>query len=69
MSYASQFLKWRMEQVWKQRGCVSPNHLANWSDFERGWRVRRRSLTNQSRWQPLLLACRILPTTCACVWV
>lgn len=28
-----------MEQVWLQRGCVSPNHLANWSDFERGYRV------------------------------
>jgi hypothetical protein len=28
-----------MEQVWQQRGCVSPNHLANWSDYERGYRV------------------------------
>ena len=39
MSYDSRFLKWRMEQVWEQRGCVSPNHLANWSTFERGYRV------------------------------
>lgn len=35
MSYDSQFLKWKMEQVWQQRGCVSPNHLANWHTYER----------------------------------
>jgi hypothetical protein len=39
MSYDSQFVKWRMEQVWRQVGCVSPNHLANWYTFETGYRV------------------------------
>lgn len=39
MSYDSQFLKWRMEQVWQQRGCVSPNHLARWTTYEKGYRV------------------------------
>lgn len=32
----SQHLKWRMEQVWHQVGCVAPNHLARWSTYEKG---------------------------------
>ena len=39
MRYNSLFLRWKMEQVWLHKGCVSPNHLANWSDYERGYRV------------------------------
>jgi hypothetical protein len=38
MSVNSKLMKWRMEQVWKTRGCVCPNHLASWSTFERGYR-------------------------------
>lgn len=43
MSYDSQFLKWKMEQVWLQRGCVNPNHLNRWFTYERGYRVYDRA--------------------------
>lgn len=38
MSEESQYLKWKMEQVWITRGCVCPSHVANWSEYERGYR-------------------------------
>jgi hypothetical protein len=39
MSQDSQFLKWKMEQIWLQRGCINPNHLNRWFTYERGYRV------------------------------
>lgn len=50
MSYDSQFLKWRMEQVWRQRGCVSPNHLNRWFTYERGYRVYDKQQTMILLW-------------------
>ena len=50
MSYDSQFLKYKMEQVWLIGGCVRPCHIASWSNYERGYRFYNVEKTSILLW-------------------
>lgn len=34
----SQYLKWKMEMIWKHKPCMCPNHLTQWFIWETGYR-------------------------------